>query len=141
MYVNELLRQSEISRRHLNDITLDKTTFISARITEEKQDREKLSGEKLNATTLDGEVVFALVYFLIITETLIFLKLSIKSYHSAQNRINTLNTLNQVPCKNCHFFTDKNYLHCAVNPTTVLKKEAINCPDYYPQSSKFPHWF
>jgi hypothetical protein len=141
MYVNELLRQSEISKRYLNDITLDKTTFISARITEEKQDREKLSGERLNATPPDGEVVFALVYFLIITGTLIFLKLSIKSYHSAENRINTLNTLNQVPCKNCRFFTDNNYLHCAVHPTIVLKKEAIDCPDYYPQSSKFSHWF
>jgi hypothetical protein len=95
MYVNELLRQFEISQRHLNDINLDKTTLISARITEEKQDREKLNGEKLNATPPDGEVVFALVYFLIITGTLIFFKLSIKSYHSAQNRINTLNTINK----------------------------------------------
>ncbi|HAZ49912.1 MAG TPA: hypothetical protein DDW76_37120 [Cyanobacteria bacterium UBA11369] len=37
---------------------------------------------------------------------------------------------NQVPCKNCQYFSGNFYLKCAVHPNTVLTKEASNCADY-----------
>ena len=35
-----------------------------------------------------------------------------------------------VPCKNCRFFAQNKYLHCAVHPATVLTPQAANCSDY-----------
>lgn len=40
----------------------------------------------------------------------------------------------QTPCKNCKYFADNFYLKCAIHPSTVLTKEAINCSDYCPGS-------
>ena len=35
-----------------------------------------------------------------------------------------------VPCRNCCFFAQNQYLHCAVHPSTVLTAQAANCSDY-----------
>ena len=35
-----------------------------------------------------------------------------------------------VPCRNCRFFAQNKYLHCAVHPATVLTPQAANCSDY-----------
>lgn len=35
-----------------------------------------------------------------------------------------------IPCLNCRFFKDSQYLRCAVHPSTVLTKQAIDCLDY-----------
>ncbi|GET39756.1 hypothetical protein [Microseira wollei] len=43
---------------------------------------------------------------------------------------------NQVPCKNCLYFSGNFYLKCAVHPGTVLTKEASNCADYSPVDEK-----
>ncbi len=45
------------------------------------------------------------------------------------------NPLKQVPCRNCQFFKDNHYLNCAVQPSIVLTKQALNCSDYLPNSS------
>lgn len=50
----------------------------------------------------------------------------------------TINSLQQVPCKNCQFFSNNHYLKCAVKPDIVLTQEAINCHEYSPKKSKFP---
>lgn len=44
-------------------------------------------------------------------------------------------TSHEVPCRNCQFFKDNHYLNCAVHPSTVLTKQALNCADYLPNSS------
>ncbi|MBD2663795.1 hypothetical protein B6N60_01310 [Richelia sinica FACHB-800] len=46
-------------------------------------------------------------------------------------------SLQKVPCKNCQFFCNNNYLKCAVNPHIVLTEEAINCPEYSPKKVNF----
>ena len=43
-----------------------------------------------------------------------------------------LNPFNQVPCRNCQFFSANHYLKCAVHPSDVLSDKAINCSDYCP---------
>lgn len=49
-----------------------------------------------------------------------------------QNDKVTSNRFKQVPCKNCQFFQDNHYLNCAVHPSIVLTKQALNCSDYFP---------
>lgn len=41
-----------------------------------------------------------------------------------------------IPCRNCRFFKDSRYLRCAVHPSTVLTKQALNCLDYQPRESQ-----
>lgn len=37
---------------------------------------------------------------------------------------------NHLPCTKCHYFKANMYLPCAVNPTAVLKPDAMNCSDF-----------
>lgn len=41
------------------------------------------------------------------------------------------------PCKTCRFFANNHYLQCAVRPSIVLTKQAMDCPDYCVQKNKF----
>lgn len=50
----------------------------------------------------------------------------------------TISHLQQVPCKNCRFFSNNHYLKCAVKPDIVLTEEAINCSEYSPKREKSP---
>ncbi|BAZ27970.1 hypothetical protein NIES4074_04000 [Cylindrospermum sp. NIES-4074] len=50
----------------------------------------------------------------------------------------TINHLQQVPCKNCRFFSNNHYLKCAVKPDVVMTEEAINCSEYSPKRDKSP---
>ena len=36
----------------------------------------------------------------------------------------------QIPCKNCRFLANNQYLKCAVHPSKVLTAQAVNCTDY-----------
>ena len=40
-------------------------------------------------------------------------------------------------CKTCHFFANNHYLQCAVRPSIVLTKQAINCPGHCVHKNKF----
>ena len=39
----------------------------------------------------------------------------------------------QIPCKNCQFFTSSHYLKCAVHPSIALTQQAVGCSDYCPK--------
>ena len=139
MHANELLRQYAAGEGNFNGATLSEANLVRVSLIAEKLDGEKLSGENLERTTTsDNTMLLAPIYFLVFTGSLIFLRLS-KSYRAARNQITTLKRLNQVPCSNCRFYTGNHYLLCTVHPSTALKEEAINCPDYCPKNGKFPH--
>jgi hypothetical protein len=42
------------------------------------------------------------------------------------------NCFPELPCRNCHFFTNNHYLRCTVRPSCVLTEQALNCSDYRP---------
>ena len=65
---------------------------------------------------------FWLMYLIVSTDLLKF----------AKHKISIIKNLEQVPCKNCRYFTNNPYLRCAVNPAIALTSEAINCSDYCP---------
>ncbi|QSJ14763.1 hypothetical protein JYQ62_23060 [Nostoc sp. UHCC 0702] len=49
-----------------------------------------------------------------------------------------IDPLHKVPCKKCQFYSNNNYLKCAVQPSMVLTEEAKNCSEYSPIKGKFP---
>lgn len=65
---------------------------------------------------------FWLMYLIFSTDILKF----------AKHKFSLIKHLEQVPCKNCRYFTNNPYLRCAVNPSLALTSEAINCSDYCP---------
>ncbi|MDF5723038.1 MAG: hypothetical protein PUP91_21705, partial [Rhizonema sp. PD37] len=40
------------------------------------------------------------------------------------------------PLNGYHFFNKNQYLRCAIHPLIVSTKQALNCSDYCPKSSK-----
>lgn len=137
MDTNKLLRKSATAERNFNAATLSESNLVRLSLIEEKLDGKKLNAENQDKATMpDGTMLLAPIYFLAFTGALIFLKRS-KSHKAAQNRITNLKRLNQIPCRNCRFFKENQYLKCAVHPSTVLKEEAVNCPDYCSQKDKF----
>lgn len=52
-----------------------------------------------------------------------------------QKRKVTIYRFKSVNCMNCRYFNDSHYLKCAVHPSTVLTKKALNCSDYCSKSS------
>lgn len=43
---------------------------------------------------------------------------------------------NQIPCRNCRYFSGNFYLRCAVNPSDVLTEKAVDCADYRNQEEQ-----
>ncbi|MFB6274958.1 MAG: hypothetical protein ABEI32_02265 [Halothece sp.] len=39
-------------------------------------------------------------------------------------------TMHQIPCPNCQFFTNDHRLKCTVHPLIANTEQAINCQDY-----------
>ncbi|MBE9225944.1 hypothetical protein IQ264_10960 [Phormidium sp. LEGE 05292] len=63
---------------------------------------------------------------------LMYLILSTDLLKFAKHKISIIKNLEQVPCKNCRYFTNNPYLRCAVNPSIALTSQAVNCSDYCP---------
>ncbi|MBC1217934.1 hypothetical protein GNE08_27470 (plasmid) [Trichormus variabilis ARAD] len=90
------------------------------------------------AKNKDGDIPVAIVFLAPIcfmAVCAIYLSIISSFLKSAENKNSLLNIehLNQCPCKKCKFFHENNYLKCAVSPSIVLTKQAINCSEYQPR--------
>lgn len=88
--------------------------------------------------TTDGDIPVAIVllaFICFMVVCAIYLSIISSFLKSAENKNSLLNIehLNQCPCKKCKFFHENNYLKCAVSPSIVLTKQAINCSEYQPR--------
>lgn len=62
--------------------------------------------------------------------TLIFIWLSWRLIVVAQQGINHLKRIHQIPCSSCTYFTGDYRLKCTVNPMLAMSESAIGCRDY-----------
>lgn len=116
MYSNQNLKQYTT----LRETDLNQTT----------QSETQLSNNQLNGVSVyDVVLTFSSVSLIAIVAAVCLMVSKI--------RVDVPNPLgfkikpsNQVPCKNCRYFSGNFYLKCAVHPHTVLTKEASNCADY-----------
>lgn len=110
--------------------------YIAENLSIENNDNANLSTN--NFTTLDPTLIVAPIILLVMSGIVIFHKL--KLYHQAKN----LKALDYSPCKSCHYFLNSTYLKCAVNPSLVFTKAAVNCCDYQPLKNnkkiRFPNF-
>jgi hypothetical protein len=40
----------------------------------------------------------------------------------------------RIGCFRCQYFSDNNFLNCALHPVIVMTEEAVDCKDYCPQA-------
>ncbi len=89
-----------------------------------------LGGVSSDSIMLGGIVGF------IICWAAIFLMLS-KRVRLARKKIAVdIKTLEQIPCKNCNFYSNDPHLKCAVNPSSVMTEKAVDCSDYCAKENK-----
>ncbi|MGM3305334.1 hypothetical protein ACSQ6I_04980 [Anabaena sp. WFMT] len=123
MYVEQILQQKVADKRSFHQLTHS----------ESKQ--EYVQQQPLNISDL--AIALSPLSFVFIWAIFLFILQKIRS--NLDNKIAfSINSVHQVPCKNCKFFSNNHYLKCAVKPDIVLTEEAINCSEYCPKKGKFP---
>jgi hypothetical protein len=84
-----------------------------------------LSGLK---TTFEAITIFVMVSVAIMV---IYNRFSKRSLHFF-----VINPSQVTPCHRCQYLGNDSYLRCALHPSTVLTKEAIDCQDYHPNTKE-----
>ncbi|MBW4622023.1 MAG: hypothetical protein KME17_22045 [Cyanosarcina radialis HA8281-LM2] len=94
--------------------------------------------EQINVNRVANDLgIILIVYLLVMVGAIAFAKFWINRKSEQKQNIQFWRHLNRVPCKKCQFFAENNpYIKCAVNPFTVLTKEAVDCSDYCPKTKK-----
>lgn len=90
-----------------------------------------------NTKNKDGDIPTAIVFlapicFMIVGAVFLFIILQFLKITQNKKDIFNIDCMKECPCRRCKFFVDNNYIKCAVNPSIVLTKQAINCSEYQP---------
>ena len=118
MHNSELFQFYQSAENSYNQITITKANIVRATDTTIKPPIGNIT-----------YLLLAPICFMIVCGIVIFI-VSFFNNREKKDRIVNLNHLKEVPCRNCRFFKDNHYLNCAVHPSIVLTKEALNCSDY-----------
>lgn len=109
--------------------------FARATLTEAKVVKAEPEGTKLDVATIsDGAMVLIPTAFMMIWAIGFFMALG--GWKVARSGMKPIKHFAQCFCKNCQFFTDSPYLKCALHPSIVLTKQAIDCSDYWLQNGR-----
>ena len=124
MHNSEFLNRDAVSERNFNRADLSET-FLSKAPVSEAPLRE--------VTVPDQGLVLVPICFVLLVWSLVLL-VRLDLWKTVRNRVDTVKSFEKIPCLNCQFFKNNPYLKCAVHPSTALSAEALNCPDYLPES-------
>jgi len=98
------------------------TTSVEVKFVRSEPDRK---------TAPDATIALLTVYLVLVLATIaMFLLLTTSAWK--QKKVITTQSLDQIPCRNCQFFKENQYLRCAVHPAIALTQQAIDCQDYEP---------
>lgn len=124
MYNLEFLRLSVLTEDNFNQTTLMETKLFLATASTTKVQTGIMSHGSQLVIAICLIIVWKISVVIFISSFCKFIrnsKLSRKRFR-------------EVPCSNCRYFNKSHYLKCAVHPSNVLTKEAINCSDYWSHS-------
>jgi hypothetical protein len=113
---------------------LEVKTFEQVKLIEAKQVRETHNQIKPQAGDGDWVVVILVpISFIVVCATVSSIIFALcKVTRERGNKLN-ISHCQQVPCSNCRFFSNNHYLKCAVHPSIVSTKQALDCSDYRSQ--------
>ncbi|BAY64314.1 hypothetical protein NIES22_44100 [Calothrix brevissima NIES-22] len=124
MTINKILEQN--TSENLNSyLNLNANNISRISLKSEKHDSENLIGENTRAELNTEPSIILLPCLLLLMGWIVIIH---KRYLAAEAK--QIKELENYPCKDCRFFINNKYLNCAVNPSIVLTKAAIDCRDY-----------
>ncbi len=123
MYNLEFFRLYVLTENNFNQ-----TKFVEVKVGESTDTTTKQKIEIIP----HSEHLVAPVCLIIIWASAVFLLIS-NVWKFRHNGKLTINRFSKVPCCKCQYFDENSYLNCTVNPSIVLTKQALNCPDYCPR--------
>ncbi len=104
---------------------LEKTDRIA--LSETQPIKEKSENSPLQINNVDSNLLVIILSLLFICCRSFWLFSKFKSTHKSSLSIPRFS---KVPCRNCRFLAKNQYLKCAVHPSKVFTKQAVNCLDY-----------
>ncbi|MCF2151531.1 hypothetical protein IQ276_035025 [Desmonostoc muscorum LEGE 12446] len=122
MYDNQILQISVPANRNLD-------YAIQNEIKNEQPPRNELTIPDIAISLSPLGFIIGWVVFLLILQ-------KIRSFLDYKMVFPT-NSSHKVPCKSCRFYSNNNYLKCAVKPSIVLTEEARNCSEYSANKKRF----
>lgn len=119
------------------NLTTEKTNFQQAIVSEAKPNEPRIEKTANNPPIIPeisiGVVLLSgIICFLMLSKTWTVIQ------EDMEDPLDLSNSFAQSPCTKCQFFSNNPFLKCAVNPTVVLTKEAVNCSEYKPRNKKSP---
>jgi hypothetical protein len=127
-----------IAQKNLHSEAVNPKNLQGTNLIEENPTERQLNGEKIDVVNPAEYTGIVLpIYLAIAAGILIIFQISRKREQSLAS--NFLSRLHQIPCMNCHFYCMNPHLKCAVNPSVVLTRQAIDCPDYRPRNDTSFH--
>ncbi|MDV2994583.1 MAG: hypothetical protein N4J56_004237 [Chroococcidiopsis sp. SAG 2025] len=137
MPVNDSM-ENMVSQKNLHQEAVTSKSVEGTKLITEKPAGRQLNGEKIDVVNPAEYTGLILpVYLAIAAGMLIIFQISRKREQSLTSDF--LSRLHQIPCMNCHFYIMNPHLKCAVNPSVVLTRRAIDCPDYRPRNDTSFH--
>jgi hypothetical protein len=124
MLFNKVLRQYPIKAGDINYFSIEDKGTVLRNIDTEPIDNNNLNSDKVELNPIADNLILVTPFLFILTTTAVVLY-----------RLKKAKKAN-VPCKNCQFFNNNNYLKCAVNPAEALTEKAHDCREYIPQPKK-----
>lgn len=125
------------AQKNLHTEALNSNSSTGKNLIEEKPEGRQLNREKVDVVNLPEFAGIVLpIYLAIAAGVLIIFQISRKREQNLASDF--LSRLHQLPCMNCHFYNMNPHLKCAVNPSVVLTRQAINCSDYRPRNDTTP---
>ena len=85
---------------------------------------------------ITGSTLFLIPILSIMVWAIVIFRLS-GAWKVTRERIGGFKQSELMPCRTCRFFANNHYLKCAVQPSIVLTKQALNCSDYWSDSRRY----
>lgn len=122
MYDNQILQRTVASNRNLHRV-------IQSEVNKEQTPTNQFTIPDMAISLSPLGFIIGWVVFLLMLQ-------KIRSFLNYK-MVFPINSSHKVPCKNCRFYSNNNYIKCAVKPSIVLTDEAMNCSEYSPNNKRF----
>lgn len=115
---------------------IERNLAVNNYVTQTNQSRvETETLKSVKVVTSDSIMLWGIVGF-VVCWVAIFFMLSKRVRVTRKEIAINIQTLHQIPCKNCKFYSSDPHLKCAVNPSIVLTEKAVDCSDYCSRENK-----
>ncbi len=115
---------------------IKKYIAVNSNVIRTNQSDVKRENVKTLENVTSDQIVFSGIIGVAVCWTAIFFMLSKRVRVTRKEAAVNIKASHQIPCKNCEFYSNDPHLKCAVNPSVVLKEQAIDCSDYCAKGNK-----